>query len=564
MHAKLNLDFCRRKFAGLLGTATLMMAVAFVVVLSDTLIVGNLVGETGIAGVSTVVPVISLAACLGCLVGCGAVLVFTKAMGACDERRAREVFSLSLAFAVSLGLALLLAMAFGRDAFLDWMGVTGEVRRQAAAYWRWEVGVVPLTPLVFLLKMLVYADGDEAVSNGAVLMQIVCNILLSVALVRQLGTVEGASLGTFVTTLALLAVLSCHFFRRTNHLRLTRRVRFGALGAMLKLSVTDASVYLCWGALLAVQNKFVIARFGEECLPLVALAANAMEFSIVFDGVGEGLTPLGGMYAGERNAPALAALARHSSKVALVEGVVFGFLVWLGAPLVPRFYGIGDGLMPAAVRLVRIVAVAMPFMAVLMMATSQFLVMGAVRLALLTSVLKDFLSPAVLTVALGLLGGLDAMWWGVPAAFALSFVVVFGVIRVRAGGALFPWLVPPPDGSVRNFSLSARTDAPQALGEAVAAFLAGRGVPAATVERASRLAAGVAGFVRGWNARRRVALESSVFVGSAEVRLVVRDTGRLFDENDLCAGLGDCGGGGRLSYRSALNSNRVVASFPCR
>lgn len=552
------MDFCRRKFAGMLGTATLMMAVAFIVVLSDTLIVGNLVGEAGIAGVSTVVPVISFAACLGCLIGCGAVLMFTKAMGAFDERRAHEVFSLSLTFAVALGLALALAMAFGRDAFLDLMGVTGEIRTQALAYWKWEAVVVPLTPLVFLLKMLVYSDGDETVSNGAVLLQIVSNILLSIFLVRRLGTVEGASLGTFATTLALLAVLSTHFFRRANHLVLTRSFRFSLLGEMLKLSLTDAAVYFCWGALLAVENKFTVVCFGEEYLPLVALCANAMEFSIVFDGVGEGLTPIGGMYAGERNGPALRSLARHAARVALAEGVVFGGVLFACAPFVPRLYGIGGTLMPGAVRLVRIVALGMPIMAVLMMATSQFLVMGAVKLALTTSVLKDFLFPAALTMAFGLAAGPDQMWWGLPASFVLSLAVVFGWIRVRYARARFPWLVWPSDGSVRNFALGPAADGISRLGADVQAFLVARGHPAAVSARAARLVSGVAEFVRRWNSARGVSLECSVFDDRAGVKIVVRDAGRHFGLGDLQREAGASLEGVGARYLNTLNSNRLA------
>ena len=159
------------------------------------------------------------------------------------------------------------------------------------------------------------------------------------------------------------------------------------------------------------------------------------------------------MYAGERNYPALRELARHSAAMATAEGVVCGALFYLFAPTLAGWYGIrgeAAALLPEATALIRRLACAMPFMGLLMMVNTHFLVVRHIPLAVSVTVVKDFVCPTVGALALGSLLGLKGLWLGFALGYVVAAAYPFVAVRIGYGKALFPWLLPPDDGKMTN------------------------------------------------------------------------------------------------------------------
>ena len=523
-----GLSFVKRKFNAMLGVATVSMAVNFVVMLAGSLVAGNFLGKEGLAGVNVCTPVFAVASFLGALISVGAGLVFSQAMGAFDERRAAGVWSQSAYFALGLGVVIFLTMSLGGNAYLDFTGVTGAIRAEAASYWRWQAVAMGLTPLVLLMMAMVYADGDGAVAMAAGAVYVVGTIGFSSLFTYLTGHAGGVSGGTALTVALVLAVASLHFLREHNHLRFRRYFSWRDFGKTLVASAPDSTIYLCWGLLVLVINRLTVASFGEELLAVVALGVSLVEFSIVFDGVGEALIPLGGMYAGERNAPALRELARHSALVAAGEGVVVMLVLLVFAEPIAALYGFrgeAAALLPDAVRMTRALALAMPLMGFLMMANTHYLVVGHAALAVSVTVLKDFVLSGLGALVGGALGGFTGMWLGLVVGYALAAAYPLLFVYFRYGRAAFPWLV-KAEASGLDFTL--RLDEVALIGarERIERFLADGGVDAEVVRRVALTveANGAAALEK--NAARPPCVE--YFVSYAEpdqVRLILRDDG---------------------------------------
>ena len=329
--------------------------------------------------------------------------------------------------------------------------------------------------------------------------------------------------------MAVLVACSAHFYRRNNHLRFRGGSPFADLREIVAGSLADSTIYLCWGVLVLVVNRFAVAEFGQGLLPVVALAASIVEFSIVFDGVGEALIPVGGMYAGEDNKPALRTLANHSALVATAEGVVCGAALGFLAPQIAAGYGFrgeSAALMPEAVRMARTLAFAMPFMGLLMMMNTHYLVVGHVPFAVSVTVMKDFVCPCAGALSLGAAFGVRGMWLGFAAGYALAAAYPFLFVRVRHGRGLFPWLIARDDGRSVDFTVRLTERSLAAAADRIAAYLDGHGVFGAVVGRVKSVVADMGAATIGAN-RRRVACE--YFVSLAEkgvARVVVRDDGR--------------------------------------
>ena len=520
------------KFNRMLVIGTMTMAVNFIVMLSGSVIAGNLVGADGLSALNVCTPAFGVASFLASLLSVGTALVFSRAMGAFDEERAARVFSHAMVAAIGLGAAIFAAMWFGESAFLDLTGVTGAVRLQAEGYWRWQVIAMALLPSVLTLEALVYADGDGAVALLAGGLHVMGAVVLSSYYTWREGAAGGVSQGTALTMMAVLIACSAHFYRRNNHLRFRGGSPFSDLREILAGSLADSTIYLCWGVLILVVNRFAVEEFGQGLLPVVAFAASIVEFSIVFDGVGEALIPVGGMYAGEGNKPALRALANHSALVATAEGVVCGAVLGFLAPQIAAGYGFrgeSAALLPEAVRMARTLAFAMPFMGLLMMMNTHYLVVGRIPFAVSVTVMKDFVCPCAGALSLGAALGTWGMWIGFVAGYAVAAAYPFLFVLVRHGRGLFPWLIARDDGRSIDFTVRLSERTLYAAADRIAEYLNGRGVFGSVIGRVKSALADVGAATIGAN-RRRVACEYFVSLEEKGVaRVVVRDNGRVAD-----------------------------------
>ena len=284
--------------------------------------------------------------------------------------------------------------------------------------------------------------------------------------------------------------------------------------------------------LVLIVNRFAVAAFGQGILPVVALAASVVEFSIVFDGVGEALIPVGGMYAGEGNDPALRTLANHSALVATAEGVVCGVTLWCLAPQVAAGYGFrgeSAALLPEAVRMARTLAFAMPFMGLLMMMNTHYLVVGHIPFAVSVTVMKDFLCPCAGALSLGAAFGARGMWIGFVVGYAVAAAYPFLFVLARHGRGLFPWLIARDDGRSIDFTVRLTERSLSGATDRIAEYLNGCGVFGAVVGRVGAALTDIGTATIGAN-RRRVACEYFVSLEEKDVvRVVVRDNGRIAD-----------------------------------
>lgn len=523
-------SFAKTEYFKLLRATGLSVVVWFGMLVADTIVTGNLVGADGISGISVVIPFTTVAAFLATLVACGTAILFSRLQGAFDRDRAARVTGTGFTTTAVLGVVLYAVLTAVRDVYFDSLGLSAAVRAQAEAYWRWESVLIAVMPMEYLVEHLVCADGDDSASILSSLVNFALNITLSIAFTRWMGNAGGAALGTLVALLADTAIEASHFLKKTNSVSLRPRFSLADLKKIAAFGIVDATPYVLWAAALAILNSFVLSLpSGEAYLPVVLIAFQALEFSVIFDGLGEAYKPVGGMYAGEGNMSALAPLTSFYFRLALVVGCVTGAAFFLARPLIPVLYDLQDPKVVAAcTTMVTYLAIAMPFMSVLMMTTSQFLVMGRVALPIGITVVKDFFAITALPVASGAVFGLDAMWIGFPAGFALSLGL--SVLAVRVFHAKdFPWLVPPDDNATRNISVVVDENAVVAARETLGDFLRSRGVDGDTIYTVMLIVEETMMLVHERNGARRVVAEASATVRDGAVRLVMRDTGEIMD-----------------------------------
>ena len=207
------------KFRGFLLVASFSMAIEFLMGFADSVIAGNLLGETSLAGLNLLQSPMNFVSFVACLLGTGTAICFSLETGRFEHARATEMFSQGFWSAALIGGIGMLVFVIGRDSFLGLFGAAPEVLGYAVPYWNWFVPNVLLEPLAVLLANAVYADGGARLCLVSYIAQLGGNCGVSFFLCRAMG-ISGCALGTTIGNLAAIAILACHFLRRSHTLRL--------------------------------------------------------------------------------------------------------------------------------------------------------------------------------------------------------------------------------------------------------------------------------------------------------------------------------------------------------
>ena len=519
-----------KKYDSMLLGGTLTMMVVSVLLVSDSIIAGLFVGSEGAAGVTLVTPLYSVAAFFGSVFSLGVPIRFSLEMGSFRKKEADRVFGVGLLLSIVIGLLLFSFASFFGGRFLEAFHPSAAVLAQARGYLHWMRFTMLLLPLDMLMAEMVYNDGDEAVSVAANLVQGIGNLVASFVLVRIMG-IAGIGLASCLFTFLSLAVLFTHLLRKNNSLRLNLCFSGKLLVSIVRYSAIDASTYLYLGAGNAALNWFVSTRFGPQYLILVSVVTLCRELQLVFDGIGEAITPIISVYLGENCFPGIRSIYSRAQKTAIVEGLVLTVFMQMIAPAVPVLLGIGDIAIAAqAVIGLRILSLGSVFVSLLYLSTSYYLLLDRIALGVLISAVRDILFTVPLAAVLGFRFGIYGLFAGIAAAALVAWAASLLFLRIRYG-ADAPLLLKGREKGKEAllYSLDVEDDAIMSTRDQIGQALEERGFDPKTVYRVMFLFEEMFMLINETNAGAHVKGECAILIENDRIRMITRDTGRKIE-----------------------------------
>ena len=526
-----------KKFFTMLLSGTLTMMVVSILLMSDSVIAGTVIGSDAVAGITLVTPIYSLAAFFGAVFSLGVPIIYSTEMGKFNKQGADQAFGFGLLASMVIGILLFgLTSIFG-DSYLQSMTPPSEVLAQARGYLFWMRFTMLLLPIQMLIAAVVYSDGDETLSTVANEVQGIGNIGASILLSRIMG-IKGISLASFLFNVIALLILLVHFMKKSNSLHWNLFYSGALLKSVVRYSIVDSSSYLFLAALTAVLNAFVVAQFGAEYLIVVSAVTLSRELQMVFDGIGEAITPILSVYLGEESKSGIRSIYRLANKTAIVEGIVVTILMIICAPLIPSVLDITNPeIVPHVVTGIRILSLGSAFVSLLYLLTSYYLVIEKIALGLIVSALRDVLLSATLAVLLGMLLGINGMFIGLAAAPALAYMVLFIYLTRRYGREDCPLLLSELSDHVQSYLFDLYTEPEQIIGlqKKVEALLVENGIDYRTVGKVKLLIEELYMLIREKNGNKGILSECSVMLRPEGVQLITKDDGVLFDisEDDV-------------------------------
>ena len=550
------MTFAGSKFRAFLPAATFAMAAEFLMGLSDSVICGHVVGETGLAAVNLMQGVFDIVNFVSLLVAVGASVLFSTEVGAFHLRRARGYFTLGLGMSMGLGILTALVLAVTRIPVLAAFGVASEVYEAASAYWLWYLPAAVLQPIVFYFGTMCYADGDARLSMISYVVQIVGNCALSVPLTMAWGT-AGCAIGTGLGAFVGICALLFHFRRTSCMLGFSRHFAFPDVLSIARTSLGDASKSIGKAALMFALNAYVVARFGSEALPILAVVVMTIGVSETFDGVGNAVQPLVGVYVGENNGLLTRRVMRMALRLSLFEGLGVMALLLVCPRLMLLLAGLDDpALVPEAIIAVRFVSAALLGLAIVLLFNSYYVFIRREGISTALTLLAILVVPFALFPVGGALWGARGVWGALGAAPLVALGLFAVYLLVRFGVRRFPLLLDDArNGNFRVFDLVLEPNAVCAVSAQVEEHVRRHGIDAVRAAKAALLVEETLMVVRDRNEGRRVLAEVTVDLNEGGLALVLRDDGEVFDITDSDAKIS--------SLRSYLVSN-LMGELPHR
>ncbi len=522
--------FISSKYIAMLCSGTILMVLTAIMGIADALIAGVILGETAVAGICLALPLYSMASFFSVFFSYGVPILYAGKMGAFQKEEADRCFGVGLSVTSLTGFLMFAAILFGGDAFLKAYQPDSQVYACASDYLAWMKFAVLLLPLNELLDGMLFADGDEAISLAANLTQGVAKIILSVVLCRVMG-VKGLMLASFISFSISILISSIHFFRPSNTLKLNLAFSRDIFRKILKYGIVDASTHLSVSLFTVAINFFVMRVFGPEMLILVSVITLLKEAQILFEGIGEAITPLISIYIGEECYPGVRKVWRLAVWSVRVEGLFSTALLLAFAPFIIGLIGIEDPhTAEYAVWGLRIMSVTLIFSCRLFLDSSYYILVDNVPLGVFDSILRDLFPALPLAAIGGLIGGVHGMYFGLMIAPAIGYLLSVLYIRHKYGRDNYPLLLKDMEQrkKITLYEFRVLPDLITNVRDQIDEALRESGCSDWQIGRTSFAFEELFMVIYDCNPEKKVLAECMVEIGES-IRLITKDDGRIVD-----------------------------------
>jgi Na+-driven multidrug efflux pump len=338
--------------------ATVGMVVQALYVILDGIIVGQGIGETGLASINIVFPYGMVVIALAMLIAVGGANVYSFYKGQNEAAKANNIFAQCLTLSVAIGAVIALSGFIFRQPLAVFSGADTELLPSTTAYLKWTASFSLIQMLVCLLSVFVRNDDAPRLAMFATITGAVINALLDVVFILVLNYgIEAAAITNGIGMLIELTFYAAHFVRKKGVLRINLP-RFD-LADIKRILSNGFATFLMEFSLPAVTFSFnqAIIRtegtLGVTAYSIVGYVCAIINMTLI--GVTQGAQPLMSLYHGRRDTKAFSHVYRLGIRTNVIIPVVLvGLCIMFSGGIVSLFRGDNPELTALTTRMIRL------------------------------------------------------------------------------------------------------------------------------------------------------------------------------------------------------------------
>lgn len=404
------------------------MMIMAVNIVADGIMVGNSLGEVALAGVGIASPVYTLFVAMSLWIGMGGATLFSQAMGAGEVKRARFIFTHSMVLITVFTLLIGLTALIFQERLTFLLGANEDTFIYANDYLR----VMLIFGFVFTLEnaltTFIRNDQNPNLAMAALVVTAVANIVINYIILYVFNQgVREVAIGTILSAVIGLVIMSAHFFRKRNHLRfvpfrLNRNLfkRTMAIGFPSFLAEVGISVF-------TIAFNVTLARIagtvGVAAFSILNYVHSVM--LMLFLGMGAAVQPLVSFYHGAKSGDRI----KQTMKLALITAVIAGIAAFLigqiGTRQIAALFGeFSEEVISLAVTGIRLFFIAYLFMGINFVMMSYFQSIAQIRMATWITAAREIIFMMIFILILPPFIGVYGVWLSIPLAELMVMITI--------------------------------------------------------------------------------------------------------------------------------------------
>lgn len=507
---------------------TVGVVLAIGLTMIDGVVSGHVLGTDALAATSLVFPLVSLSAFISTIFtyGCSNLCAIEEGNG--DYERARRLFSLGLFATLLLGLAQSILFYLFEDQYFSYYTSSPAIEAFAREYYRLFIFVPPLMALTTFMDEMVSADGDDSLSCVAYLVSFVVNVVASYFLAQNMG-MSGLALGTALSYLIYLIVVSIHFLKKSNTYRLRFWFSCGDLLRFAQYSLKNNTAGICMTVVSAGFTKAILFYWGNDYLIANTVLCAMLEIYEMVNGPSEAAGYLLAIYTGERNGEGVKTLFRQALVACAFSGMLVTLLLLILPNTVLLLYGIEDTpLRVDLIKCIRFCSLGVVAASIGGFLSDYYGYTGKPLWSCIMVVFRTALFPILFCVNFCQEGGIVSMGKGMVLSQITAMAIFYSFVLIMKGRESIPYMFDDPDfDKVSMNSFEYQPEEYERLWKWIREELNERGVESGKISEVGDLLRSLFRQTEERNGKNKVLGECVLrFIGEPEI--IIKDNGELF------------------------------------
>ncbi|MDO4534565.1 MAG: MATE family efflux transporter, partial [Clostridium perfringens] len=321
-------------FKYLFPTAIGSLAISIYVLL-DTIFIGQGVGADGLAALNINTPIFSAGFGLGLLIGVGGSTLMSMEKGKGNEKRAKEIFTLSMIMAIVVAVIFTVFGVIYEKQLAYLLGATNENIGLVMQYTHWLIRGCGLFVIAMTLQCFLRCDKAPRLVMTSVAVASITNVVLDYIFIFQMNSgIAGGAIATVIAQVFAILVCLTHFLGSSNTLKLSfKKFNIKDIFSIVNIGFPSFCIELSIGVVVLLFNLRLQELGGTIYVSVYGIIANiAIVVIALLNGVGQTLQPIVSVNIGAGKYGRI----REIRKISIITAIIIGIVLFLLSQLIPN------------------------------------------------------------------------------------------------------------------------------------------------------------------------------------------------------------------------------------
>lgn len=427
---KLNLlkDKESKVFFHYLIPAVCSTLVTSVYLLVDTLIIGQGVGALGISALNIFMPFFLLFNGIGLLFGIGSGILISAEDGMGNKKKANQYFITGFVSILTVAIILCLIWNHYLEPLCVILGANSDTIDLVLEYGKCIMAFAPVFMMSNYFAPIVRNMKNPKLVMCAVLTGSVLNVILDYVFVFPMNMgMFGAAAATVIGSATTLLVLSTHFIKKQNRVKINKEtISLNLLAPILKCGFSSLIMEVANGFVIFIFNIQILKYIGNNGIVVYGIISNCVLVGLaLFNGVAQAAQPIIATNFGA----GLNARVKKVLKYAMITTAIIGFSLFavvflFTGQVIQVFVKANAEILAVGIPALRIYLSAFCIMNINILVSSYFQSVGKEKVSIYISIIRGFLLNIVLAFVLPSVLPATILWAVVPLSELITLIFI--------------------------------------------------------------------------------------------------------------------------------------------